>query len=76
MSELKLVSRGPIFDYIKEKTDGLNITNELKDQIIDFFEEKLREEINNFCNWSKEIMELQGKRTIQERDWEYLRKKL
>ncbi|NHK30723.1 MAG: hypothetical protein FK730_05190 [Asgard group archaeon] len=76
MSELKLVSRGPILDYIKEKTNGLNIANELKDQIIDFFEEKLREEINNFCNWSKEIMDLQGKRTVQERDWEYLRKKL
>jgi hypothetical protein len=76
LSELKLVSRGPILDYIKEKTDGLNIANELKDQIINFFEEKLREEINNFCDWAQEITELQAKRTIQERDWEFLRKKL
>jgi hypothetical protein len=76
LSELKLVSRGPILDYIKEKTDGLNIANELKDQIINFFEEKLREEINNFCDWAQEITELQAKRTIQERDWEFLRNKL
>ncbi|NHJ40976.1 MAG: hypothetical protein FK731_13175 [Asgard group archaeon] len=76
MSELKLVSRGPILDYIKEKTNGLNIANELKDKIIDYFEEKLRKEIDNFCKWSVELMELQNKRTIQERDWEFLNGKL
>ncbi|NHJ47667.1 MAG: hypothetical protein FK733_07760 [Asgard group archaeon] len=76
MPKFDLVSRGPILEYIKEYTNGLNIANDLKDQIIQYFEEKLLEEINRFCDLSQEVTDLQGKRTIQERDWKFIRKRL
>jgi hypothetical protein len=76
MPKFDLVSRGPILEYIKEYTNGLNIANDLKDQIIQYFEEKLQEEINRFCDLSQEVTELQGKRTIQERDWKFIQKRL
>jgi len=76
LEELKLVSKGPIFEYIKKQTDKLNITNEIKDQIIDFFEEQLKKDIDKFCSWALEITELQNKRTLMEKDWDFIKKKM
>jgi hypothetical protein len=76
MPKFDLVSRGPILDYIKEYTNGLNIANDLKDQIITYFEDKLQEEINKFCDLAQEVMELTNKRTIQERDWNFIHKRI
>ena len=76
MTEEKLIAKGPLFEKIKLITNGLNIANEIKDQILDYFETKLVEEVNKISSWALEITELQGKRTLQERDWKYITRKL
>ena len=74
MSEGKLVSKGPIIERIKLETDGLNIANEIKEEIIDYFEDLLLSEIKRMSSLSSDVTALQGKRTIQEKDWIFIRK--
>lgn len=74
MSESKLVAKGPVIDRIKEETNGLNIANEIKEQIIDYFESLLSQEIKKMSSLSIDITGLSGKRTIQEKDWLFIRK--
>ncbi len=74
MSENKLVSKGPVLDRIKEETNGLNITNEIKTQIMDYFESLLSQEIKKMSSLAVDVTELQGKRTIQEKDWLFILK--
>ena len=74
MSEGKLVSKGPIIERIKLETNGLNIANEIKEQIIDYFESLLSNEIKRMSTLSIDVTDLQGKRTIQEKDWIFIRK--
>ena len=74
MSEEKLVAKGPIFKTFKQITDGINISNEIKDQMIDYLEEELLKEIKSICSLSKDLMDVQGKRTIQQKDWEFILK--
>jgi len=74
MSEGKLVSKGPIIERIKQETNGLNIANEIKEQIIDYFETLLSDEIKRMSILSIDITDLQGKRTIQEKDWLFIQK--
>ena len=76
MSENKLVSKGPVLDRIKEETNGLNITNEIKTQIMDYFESLLFQEIKKMSSLAVDVTELQGKRTIQEKDWLFILKML
>ncbi len=76
MSENKLVAKGPVIDRIKEETNGLNITNEIKEQIIDYFESLLSQEIKKMSSLAVDVTGLQGKRTIQEKDWIFIRKLL
>lgn len=74
--ENKHVAKGPTFDTIKRLTEGLNISNEIKEQLIDYFEKKLYAEIELVCKWSLEVTELQGKRTLQEKDWKFILDKI
>ena len=76
MSEEKLVAKGPIFKVIKQRTEGLNIANDVKDLMVDYFERKMFDEIELICQWALDITLLQGKRTLQERDWEFILKKI
>ena len=76
MDEEKLIAKGPLFERIKQISGGLNIANEIKDQMFDYFEHRLLEEIKKISSWALEITELQGKRTLQERDWKYIIKKM
>lgn len=66
------LSKGPILDAIKERSGGLKVANDIKDSIVLYLEQKLDEEINCICNWAQKLAKLQGKRTILERDWEFL----
>ncbi|NHJ03428.1 MAG: hypothetical protein EAX90_01275 [Candidatus Heimdallarchaeota archaeon] len=72
MPEEKLIAKGPFLDYFKDKTSGLKIANETKDQIIEYFEAKLELELDRVCSWALEIAKLQGKRTLQDKDWEFI----
>lgn len=74
MSEEKLVAKGPIFKTFKQITDGINITNEIKDQMIDYLEEELLKKIKLICSLSVDLMDVQGKRTIQQKDWDFILK--
>lgn len=74
MPEEKLVVKGPIFKTFKQITDGINITNEIKDQMIDYLEEELLKEIKLICSLSIDLMDVQGKRTIQQKDWDFILK--
>ncbi|MBN1328524.1 MAG: hypothetical protein JXA54_03530 [Candidatus Heimdallarchaeota archaeon] len=73
MQEEKFVSKSPIFDYFKKQTNGINVTNEIKEEMIDYLNEKINEEIDRIIKFTLEIMELQNKRTIQEKDWEFIK---
>ena len=72
MSQEKLIAKGPFLDKFKDKTDGLKIANELKDLIIDYFEGFLDNELEKICKWAIDITNLQNKRTLQEKDWEFI----
>lgn len=74
MIESKLVSKGPVIDRIKKETNGLNIANEIKLDIIDYFESLLSQEIKKLSSLAIDVTELQGKRTIQEKDWFFIQK--
>ena len=76
MPEEKLIAKGPFLDYFKDKTNGLKIANETKDQIIEYFEAKLKLELDRVCSWALEIANLQGKRTLQDKDWEFIVRKI
>lgn len=71
MKESKL-SKGPVLDAIKEKSDGLKVANEIKESIVFYLEQKLDEEIDLICKWAKELANHQGTRTILKRDWEFI----
>ncbi|HUT82167.1 MAG TPA: hypothetical protein VMZ29_13275 [Candidatus Bathyarchaeia archaeon] len=73
MPEEKFVSKSPIFDYFKKQTNGINVTNEIKDKMIDYLNDKINDEIDLIIIWATEIMDLQNKRTIQEKDWEFIK---
>ncbi|MHA1210865.1 MAG: hypothetical protein ACTSSH_00240 [Candidatus Heimdallarchaeota archaeon] len=76
MPDPKLISKGPIFSYFKKQTDGLNVSNETKEHIITYLNEKLKSEVDQLCTWALSVSELQGKRTIQDKDWEFIKNKL
>lgn len=76
MSQEKLIAKGPFLDRFKDKTDGLKIANELKDLILDYFEVFLDKELENICKWAIEVTDLQNKRTLQEKDWEFILSKI
>ena len=75
MPETKL-SAGLIIDEIKKQTNGLNLANEVKDRILEYIDNIVDEEISKISNWAKEITELQGKRTIQAKDWDFILNKI
>lgn len=76
LTDTKHVAKGPTFDTIKQLTEGLKITNEIKEQMIDYFEKKLYAEIIKVCKWAMEVIELQDKRTLQEKDWKFILDKI
>jgi histone H3/H4 len=69
-----IVTSGAVLDIIKKETDGLKIANDTKEKIIEYLEKKLTEEILVISKWAKEIAELQEKKTIQTKDWEFILK--
>jgi hypothetical protein len=42
--------------------------------MIDYLEEELLKEIKSICSLSIDLMDLQGKRTIQQKDWDFILK--
>ena len=72
MDEQKLVAKGPIFDFIKQQTEGINVSNTIKDELVEYLNSKLQEEIELICKWFIDIATLQGKRTIQDREWSFI----
>ena len=46
------------------------------DEAWDYLEEELLKEINAICSLSVDLMDLQGKRTIQQKDWDFILKML
>ncbi len=75
MKERKYVAKGPIFELIKELTDDIKITNETRENIIAYLNEHVKKEISVLCEWFLDVSNLQGKRTIQEKEWEFILKK-
>jgi siroheme synthase (precorrin-2 oxidase/ferrochelatase) len=70
------VNVSAVLDALKRETNGLSIANDVKEKIIDHFENKLSEEITVISTWATELMELQNKRTIQMKEWEFIINKL
>ena len=67
---------GMLMDALKDETNGLNIANDVKEQIVEYFETIVAEEIKNVSKWAKEVTELQGKRTLQDKDWKFILQKI
>jgi len=74
--ETGIVTSGAVLEIIKKETDGLKIANDTKEKIIEYLEKKLYDEIKTISKWSKELAELQEKKTIQTKDWEFILKML
>jgi len=72
----KLVTKGSILELIKELTDDIKITNEIKDDIVAYLNAKVKRDIRTLCDWFIDVSNLQGKRTIQEKEWEFILKKI
>ena len=75
-TQTSLITSGTILEIIKKETDGLKIANDTKEKIIAYLEEILQEEIKKISKWAKELAELQEKKTIQTKDWEFILKTL
>ncbi|MHA1124431.1 MAG: histone-like protein [Candidatus Heimdallarchaeota archaeon] len=71
-----IVTSGAVLEIIKKETDGLKIANETKELIIEYLEKKLYEDLKTISKWAKELAELQEKKTIQTKDWEFIMKML
>jgi len=71
-----IITSGAVLEIIKKETDGLKIANDTKEKIVEHLEKKLYEDIKNISNWAKELAELQEKKTIQTKDWEFIVKRL
>ncbi|MBD3193084.1 MAG: hypothetical protein GF308_20780 [Candidatus Heimdallarchaeota archaeon] len=76
MMDLVKVPKGAVLDAIKEETGGLKIANEIKEEILEYFQEKLTEEVKRISQWAKDVAELQEKRTIMPKDWDFIMKKI
>jgi histone H3/H4 len=71
-----ILTSGTVLEIIKKETDGLKIANDTKEKIVEHLEKKLYEDIKIISAWAKELAELQEKKTIQTKDWEFIVKKL
>ena len=69
-----IITSGAVLEIIKNETDGLKIANDTKEKIVEYLEKKLYEDIKNISTWAKELAELQEKKTIQTKDWEFIAK--
>ena len=76
MPEFRILAKHPLINYFKTKTNGLHIANDTKELMIDYLTKFLLVELDQLCSWAVQISELQGKRTIQNKEWEFILSKI
>ncbi|MEA2071571.1 MAG: hypothetical protein U9O98_09820 [Asgard group archaeon] len=68
------VAQSSVIDYFKEMTNGINLSTKAKELLLTYLEEVVTMELQEISEITKELMDIQNKRTLQERDWKFILK--